>query len=83
MSEALSKANCSYPTIIKSPMDLSTVAAKLENGIYRSRSDFVSDIRLIIANCTLYNASGSDIYNAARRFEAAFDNCEYISVTLA
>jgi hypothetical protein len=35
----------SYLTVIKQPMDLATAQAKLSNGLYTTRQDFVKDIR--------------------------------------
>ena len=66
----------SYPMVVKSPMDLSTIGAKLDNGIYRSRAEFVDDVRLIIGNCLLYNRSESVVYMAAKALETYFDDCE-------
>lgn len=62
----------SYLSIIKQPMDLSTTQAKLSNGLYATRQEFVKDIRLIVSNCILYNGSQSPLAHAAKQFEAYF-----------
>ncbi|KAK8849657.1 hypothetical protein IAR55_004992 [Kwoniella newhampshirensis] len=64
-----------YLTVIKQPMDLSTVRAKLDNGMYATRQEFVADIRLIIANCYTYNvAPTSPVRKAGEAFEKVFDS---------
>ncbi|WWD20285.1 hypothetical protein CI109_104761 [Kwoniella shandongensis] len=63
-----------YLTIITQPMDLSTIRAKLDNGMYATRQEFVADIRLIIANCYKYNnAPTSPVRKAGEAFERIFD----------
>lgn len=44
-----------YLTIIKNPMDIGTVYARLNKIEYSVVNDFVSDVRLIFANCIRYN----------------------------
>lgn len=69
--------HCSYLTVIKKPMDLSTIRAKLDNGMYISRQDFVSDIRLIITNCYTYNSTpASPVRKAGEAFEKLFNTCK-------
>lgn len=59
-------------------MDLSTIRAKLDNGMYTNRQDFVSDIRLIIANCYTYNATPtSPVRKAGEAFEKLFNTCKW------
>jgi hypothetical protein len=65
----------SYLTVIKQPMDLATAQAKLSNGLYTTRQDFVKDIRLIVSNCVLFNGVQSPIGHAAKQFESVFDKC--------
>ncbi|GAV06552.1 hypothetical protein RvY_16518 [Ramazzottius varieornatus] len=47
-----------YGLIVSDPMDLSTMRKKLNQGIYRSREDFLKDVQLIYANCEKYNGKG-------------------------
>lgn len=62
-----------YPTIIKTPMDLSTVLNNLEQGRYSSTELFAKDVRLIWRNAMTYNRPDSDIYATADKFKRLFD----------
>ncbi|KAK7249551.1 hypothetical protein SO694_0026606 [Aureococcus anophagefferens] len=66
-----------YAAVIENPMDLSTVAAKLELGAYDGSDDaFAADVHLIFDNAMLYNANPAHIvHEAARRLRNAFDEC--------
>lgn len=46
-----------YYSVVRKPMDLSTMEEKLENGLYKSLSEFKRDFRLIVDNCRQYNGS--------------------------
>ncbi|KAJ3296517.1 hypothetical protein HK104_001524 [Borealophlyctis nickersoniae] len=61
-----------YFTIIKRPMDLSTVKAKLDNKQYTSLDDFESDIRLIFSNSFTFNPPDSPVYKDAASLLAYF-----------
>lgn len=54
-----------YLKIIKSPMDLGTVATKLGNDSYSSIESFFDDLYLIWSNCMTYNADGSEVFKLA------------------
>ena len=56
-----------YLDEIKNPMDLGTMRAKVENMDYSSFDQFKADFMLIISNCLLFNATGSNIYKYAER----------------
>ncbi|KAI9057062.1 hypothetical protein FKP32DRAFT_1598551 [Trametes sanguinea] len=62
-----------YFDIIKSPMDLSTMSAKLESGQYKDRFAFEADFRLMINNAKTYNMPGSFAHNEALALESFFD----------
>eukprot|EP00519_Triparma_laevis_P003220 CAMPEP_0182504482 /NCGR_PEP_ID=MMETSP1321-20130603/17290_1 /TAXON_ID=91990 /ORGANISM="Bolidomonas sp., Strain RCC1657" /LENGTH=184 /DNA_ID=CAMNT_0024709849 /DNA_START=92 /DNA_END=643 /DNA_ORIENTATION=+ len=62
-----------YPTIIKNPMDLTTVLKKLKSNQYPSLTSVSSDVRLIWKNCMTYNADGSDFYLLASEFSKRFE----------
>jgi transcription initiation factor TFIID subunit 2 len=66
-----------YFDIIKEPMDLSTIGAKLEAGMYKDRFAFQSDFHLMISNAKLYNAAGSYAHNEAIALETFFEKREY------
>lgn len=48
-----------YFTIVKKPMDLSTVQKKLDEGAYTHASDFDKDVNQIFKNCELFNPPGN------------------------
>jgi len=54
-----------YFDVIKHPMDLGTIAKKLENGAYSTFHDFFLDVRLTFANALQYNQVGSPVYEWA------------------
>lgn len=62
-----------YLDIVKEPMDLSTMGAKLEAGKYKDRFAFQADFRLMISNAKLYNAAGSYVHNEAIALEIFFE----------
>jgi transcription initiation factor TFIID subunit 2 len=55
----------SYFDVIKEPMDLSTMSAKLEAGQYKDLGAFELDFVLMISNCKHYNADGTYAFNEA------------------
>ncbi|KAI3622581.1 tata-binding protein associated factor taf2 [Moniliophthora roreri] len=62
-----------YFGIIKEPMDLSTMGAKLEAGMYKDRSAFQADFRLMVNNAKQYNMPGSHVHNEAIALEVFFE----------
>jgi hypothetical protein len=63
-----------YSSIISHPMDLGTIKRNLKSNAYLGCDvEFVKDMRLIWSNCLLYNNSGSDIANRARKLSAIFE----------
>ncbi|KAH9890905.1 Bromodomain-containing protein [Cubamyces lactineus] len=74
-----------YPTIIKHPMDFSTIERKLTasnpakpdanmaNPRYNSADEFVADIRLIFSNCLTFNGPEHPVTLMGKRVEAVFD----------
>lgn len=44
-----------YYKVITSPMDLSTMEERLENGHYTTPNELVADVQLIFTNCRKYN----------------------------
>ncbi|KAF8753693.1 Peptidase family M1 domain [Rhizoctonia solani] len=63
-----------YFTVIKHPMDLSTMKAKLDNKIYKDRAEFEEDFKLMIQNAKIYNAPLSFVFNEAIALEKAFND---------
>ncbi|KAI9597798.1 hypothetical protein BDF19DRAFT_420676 [Syncephalis fuscata] len=62
-----------YFAIVKSPMDLTTVKRKLDNGIYTTVKALDTDIRLIFSNCRLFNPPDSWIYGEVKVLEAYYN----------
>jgi bromodomain-containing factor 1 len=74
-----------YPTIIKTPMDFSTVERKLNssnpakpdlnllNPRYLSADAFISDVRLIFQNCLAFNGPDHAVTLMGKRVEEVFD----------
>ncbi|KAK9378548.1 uncharacterized protein V2V93DRAFT_388801 [Kockiozyma suomiensis] len=58
-----------YYTIIKEPMDLSTMEQRLESDAYQSMEDFLYDARLIFNNCRSYNNETTTYYKNATKLE--------------
>ncbi|KAI0824137.1 Bromodomain-containing protein [Trametes gibbosa] len=74
-----------YPTIVKHPMDFSTIERKLAasnpakpdpnnaNPRYNAADEFVADIRLIFKNCVAFNGVEHPVTLMGKRVEAVFD----------
>ncbi|KZP32310.1 hypothetical protein FIBSPDRAFT_882662 [Athelia psychrophila] len=74
-----------YITIIKTPMDFSTVERKLassnpskpdtnrNNPRYTNAEDFVTDVRLIFNNCLTFNGPDHPVAAMGKRVEDIFD----------
>lgn len=54
-----------YYDIVKRPMDLKTIKARIRDGQIASSDEFQRDVYLMFANSLMYNRPGSDIYNMA------------------
>jgi bromodomain-containing factor 1 len=62
-----------YFKIIKKPMDLSTVQAKLDANEYEKAKDFEEDVRLIFKNCFTFNKPGEIVYKSGQDLEKLFN----------
>ncbi|PBP20399.1 transcription regulator [Diplocarpon rosae] len=62
-----------YFTVIKKPMDLSTMDSKLKSGAYSNANEFEKDMRLMITNCLKFNPPGNVVHNIGRAMERLFD----------
>lgn len=58
-----------YYTVIKNPMDLSTMESKMENNQYSIVDDMVKDAQLVFDNCKLYNPASSPYAKSAVKLE--------------
>ncbi|KEP50373.1 transcription initiation factor TFIID subunit 2 [Rhizoctonia solani 123E] len=63
-----------YFSVIKHPMDLSTMKAKLDNKIYKDRAEFEADFKLMIKNAKTYNAPMTYVFNEAVALDKAFND---------
>lgn len=54
-------------------MDLSTISAKLNNGLYKDRAGFEADFRLMVNNSKTYNSLGTYVHGEAVALEQFFD----------
>jgi len=63
-----------YPKIVKNPMDLGTVEAKLSANRYATVEDFAKDVRLIWTNAQAFNLEGSEIYQIASILSDDFES---------
>lgn len=61
-----------YPSIVKRPMDLSTVKKNLSKNKFKTLDAFLADIDLIWKNCKDYNQVESPIYEQAAIMEKYF-----------
>jgi bromodomain-containing factor 1 len=61
-----------YHSVVKKPMDLSTVQNKLKTGQYENAKDFETDVRLIFKNCFRFNIPGDPTYICGQRAEEIF-----------
>ena len=62
-----------YRSIIKRPMDLSTIKKKLDSADYFGAEDFEQDIRLMFNNCYTFNAPGSEVNLMGKQLESVFE----------
>ncbi|GAA5878689.1 hypothetical protein JCM8547_002132 [Rhodosporidiobolus lusitaniae] len=58
---------------IHNPMDLGTMSAKLQAGVYPDRWAFRDDFKLIISNAKLYNGATSPIGELANDLDGIFE----------
>lgn len=62
-----------YHSVIKQPMDLGTMTAKLDSGEYESANAFKADFQLMIRNCTKFNPEGHPVHAAGKDLEKLFE----------
>ncbi|XP_055539532.1 uncharacterized protein LOC129726625 isoform X4 [Wyeomyia smithii] len=62
-----------YRKIIKYPMDLSTIKKRLQDMVYKSRDDFIADVRQIFDNCEVFNEDDSPVGTAGHGMRKYFE----------
>ncbi|NXJ89225.1 BRDT protein, partial [Corythaixoides concolor] len=61
-----------YYSIIKKPMDLSTIKKRLEHNYYTKAAECIEDFKKMFLNCYTYNKPGDDIVFMAQELEKVF-----------
>ncbi|NWU61669.1 BRDT protein, partial [Pterocles burchelli] len=61
-----------YYSIIKKPMDLSTIKKRLEHNYYIKAAECIEDFKTMFLNCYIYNKPGDDIVFMAQELEKVF-----------
>jgi len=54
-----------YHDIVKRPMDLKTIKARVKDGLIANSLEYQRDCLLMFANAMMYNPPGSDVYQMA------------------
>ncbi|XP_037647792.1 nuclear body protein SP140-like isoform X3 [Sebastes umbrosus] len=62
-----------YSMVIKTPMWLGNIADKLQEQLYKTVGEFVSDVQLIFTNCASYNRDNAEYLAAGNRLKELFD----------
>ncbi|KDO35614.1 hypothetical protein SPRG_00458 [Saprolegnia parasitica CBS 223.65] len=55
-----------YLEIVKTPIDLTAIAKRIEENAYANKAAFKADLVLMCDNCMLYNSSDTNYYKAAK-----------------
>lgn len=63
-----------YHDIIKRPMDLKTIKARVKDGVISNSLEFQRDVYLMFANAMMYNRPSSDIYHMAEEVRIIFSH---------
>ena len=72
------KQFATYKKVIKIPMDISTIKKRLDlpqgnSSAYKSRDEFVEDVRLIFSNCEVFNEDDSPVGKAGHTMRNLFE----------
>ncbi len=73
-----------YLTIVKNPIDMSTIRTKVRNFSYKNFTEFSNDFKLMLDNCKKYNGPEHSLTEIAENIykqvcEFAVENSQYIS----
>jgi len=62
-----------YFSIVKFPMDFTTIKAKLTSGAYAGLVDWATDVRLVFNNAIVYNGASHDVSLIAKKMLSWFE----------
>ena len=68
-----------YADLVKRPMDLKTIKARVKDGVISNSLEFQRDVYLMFANAMMYNRPGSEIFAMAEEVSTV----EYCSAYLS
>ncbi|KAH0792589.1 transcription factor GTE4-like isoform X1 [Histomonas meleagridis] len=71
-----------YYDIIKHPMCISTIEAKIYEQSYRSINEFKADVDLIWSNCIVFNTLNNEISTIALTIKSKFDEIYNLHVNI-
>ena len=63
-----------YFSVIKHPMDVSTIEGKVKGGEYQSSKEFERDMKLMFANCYKFNPAGNVVHQWGKQLEVVFND---------
>jgi hypothetical protein len=63
-----------YFSVVKHPMDLSTIQRKLDGDEYQTMQEWRQDVELVWANALAYNGPDSDLGILAREMQSVFQH---------
>ena len=61
-----------YFDVIKEPIDLKLVGARIKDKYYNTREAFIRDVNKMFDNCRKYNEESSEYYQCAEQLQAYF-----------
>lgn len=64
-----------YFNVIDSPIDLKTIAQKIQGGEYTNLNDLEKDLLLMVRNACHFNEPGSQIYKDAKTLKKVSFTC--------
>ncbi|RXK37656.1 hypothetical protein M231_05068 [Tremella mesenterica] len=62
-----------YAKVIKKPIDLHIIKAKLDDGVYEDVSEVNADMKLMIRNATTYNPPNHAVHTAAQQLQQLWE----------
>lgn len=63
-----------YFSVIKKPMDLSTIESKMNKGEYTLAKQFQSDMELMLNNCFKFNGPGTPVHDQGKSLKSFFQS---------